>query len=51
MLNFILGREGLWAYHEPDNYLNQEHCGMIFNDLHMADADCKNTLPIICEKV
>lgn len=51
MINFFFGREGPWAYHEPDNYSNKEHCGMMYHDLHMADTDCSNPLPIICEKV
>ena len=35
MINFFFGREGPWAYHEPDNYSNKEYCGMMYHDLHM----------------
>ena len=38
MINFFFGREGPWAYHEPDNYSNKEYCGcsICYLDLSLA---------------
>nr|XP_033338713.1 hemolymph lipopolysaccharide-binding protein-like [Megalopta genalis] len=41
-----------WANDEPDNWNNEQHCGILwekFKDGGVDDYKCSNTVPFICE--